>query len=103
MTTTPIIRRPLLPFSLKPTWRAMLAWGAFAVLFGSANAESIPDSPENFQSSTDWVDHSPQPLTVGHLYRSFGDPDEDADIGMGKGWTHSWSARLKLPKYYDAR
>lgn len=105
MTTTPIIRRPLLPFSLKPTstWRAVLAWGAFAVLFGSANAESIPDSPENFQSSTDWVDHSPQPLTVGHLYRSFGDPDEDADIGMGKGWTHSWSARLKLPKYYDAR
>ncbi|UBB18809.1 RHS repeat-associated core domain-containing protein [Comamonas odontotermitis] len=112
MTIDPLIRRKLLPFSLKPALRALVAFGAFGALTtlgtftfmtGPAQAQSIPNGPENFQAQTDWVDQSPSPLTLGHIYRSFGDPDEDADIGMGKGWMHSWSGRIKLPKYYDAR
>ncbi|MFE1574157.1 RHS repeat-associated core domain-containing protein [Comamonas odontotermitis] len=107
MTIDPLIRRKLLAFSLKPALRALVAVGALTTTFtfmsGPAQAQSIPNGPENFQAQTDWVDQSPSPLTLGHIYRSFGDPDEDADIGMGKGWMHSWSGRLKLPKYYNAK
>ncbi|GAB2828716.1 hypothetical protein GCM10027276_34540 [Comamonas piscis] len=103
MTSNPLTRHKPLPFTLKPSWRALLALGAFVFLLGAAQAQTIPNSPENYQAQTDWEDLSPSPLTTGHIYRSFGDPDEDADIGLGKGWTHSWSGRIKLPKLYDAR
>ena len=84
MTIDPLIRRKPLPFTLKPSWRALLALGAFVFLLGAAEAQTIPNSPENYQAQTDREDLSANPLTTGHSCRSFGDPDEDAEIGLGK-------------------
>ncbi len=94
------ILRKLSIFPLKPCSRSLVVLGVFCLFFNFAKAQSIPSGPENFQVQKDWIDQSPNPLTVSHIYRSFGGPDEDADIGMGKGWIHSWSGRLKLPTEY---
>src|SRR5256885_4109862 len=89
------ILRKLSIFPLKSCSRSLVVLGVFCLFSNFAKAQSIPSGPENFQVQTDWIDQSPNPLTVSHIYRSFGGPDEDADIGMGKGWVHSWSGRLK--------
>jgi len=47
MTIDPLIRRKPQPFTLKPSWRALLALGAFVFLLGAAQAQTIPNSPEN--------------------------------------------------------
>ena len=44
----------------------------------------------------DWIDQGAQPLSFAHYFNS-GDVDGEADVGMGKGWKHSWISRVKLP------
>src|SRR2546427_9636255 len=74
------ILRKLSIFPLKSCSRSLVVLGVFCLFFNFAKAQSIPSGPENFQVQTDWIDQSPNPLTVSHIYRSFGGPDEDADI-----------------------
>ncbi len=83
-------------FLLKRYFSQSLVCLFFILAADYSFSQSIPDTPRNIQSHMDWIDQGAQPLSFAHYFNS-GDVDGEGDVGMGKGWKHSWISRVKLP------